>query len=159
MDILEYKCNICKKKYASYNSLWLHKYKYHSSGKPQNTHFITSKTSKLPQSISEKQNLHCTHCNKLLSRLDNLKRHEKTCKMNQFEFKNKDEIIELKLKTLQDTLEIKHKQEMEQFKNDLLKSLKIDKKELNKINNQLNLNQQNNINNNNNYFQLGYENF
>ena len=56
-------------------------------------------------------------------------------------------------------LKKKIEEEIKNLKNIIQQSLKIDKKELNKINNQLNLNQQNNINNNNNYFQLGFENF
>jgi len=169
MDRLEYKCNICKKDYSSYKSVWLHNYKYHpkidniilSHPKPSDkSDYKPPHKSKISKNNDLKtEGYKCKYCNNIYKHFQSRWKHEQKCSIKIVESKNKDDLIELKLKILQDTLEMKHKQEMEQFKNDLLKTLKIDKKELNKINNQLNLNQQNNINNNNNYFQLGFENF
>jgi phage FluMu protein Com len=58
---MEYKCHICNKNYSSYQSLWIHNKKYHKE---------IIKT------------INCTFCNKILSRNDSKKRHEKICKKN-----------------------------------------------------------------------------
>ena len=84
----------------------------------------------------------CRKCNKVYKHKQTRYAHEKKCKSE----KINDEIIVLK-------------EEIQALHKIIKESLKIDKKELNKINNQLNLNQQNSNNNNNYYFQLGYENF
>ena len=80
---MEYKCNICKTQYSSYKSRWLHMYKYHKNDiktLPQNN-------SQIPQNNS--QIYKCLKCSKILSRKDNLTRHEKICN-------NKLELNEIK---------------------------------------------------------------
>lgn len=62
---MEYNCKSCKKEYSSYQSLWIHNKKYHSVLIPHNSSI--TKTHK------------CKNCAKILSRIDNLHRHEKKC--------------------------------------------------------------------------------
>ena len=84
----KFTCKICNVNYKSSQSLWNHKSKYHMkpinttpsipSGDPSKPSKCTSK----PQVdvIENNKKYICKLCNKKLSRLDNLKRHEKTCK-------------------------------------------------------------------------------
>jgi hypothetical protein len=112
---------------------------------PQNNSQIPQNNSKTPQNNSKIYK--CLKCSKILSRKDNLTRHEKICN-------NKLEINEIKEKN--DKLE----KEMLELKNMLQKALKIHPKTLQKINKQLNNNINNGtVNNNNiNIVQLGHEN-
>ena len=146
---MEYKCNICIKHYKSYQTLWKHNKQFHNNV-PQISSTKLNISSKNPQ-ITSKYN--CCYCNKTLSRIDNLKRHEKTCKnINkqniemQLQLSQKEnEILKLKLK-----IEKTNKMHPKSFKklNNML------------INNALN-NNSNNINSNNtnyNILSIGNEN-
>ncbi|MBU3733943.1 MAG: hypothetical protein FGM30_05525 [Candidatus Fonsibacter sp.] len=65
---MDFKCNHCDKCFKSYQSRWNHiniKHKLSSSSKSSN---------------SSSNILECRYCNKKLSRIDNLKRHENNCK-------------------------------------------------------------------------------
>jgi hypothetical protein len=75
MEKSNYKCNVCNKFYKNYKSLWKHNYIYHKPDSSSNS----SKTSNSSSILSD--NFECNYCNKKLSRIDNLKRHEKTCKL------------------------------------------------------------------------------
>jgi hypothetical protein len=111
---------------------------------------------KLPQNNSKIYK--CVKCNKILSRKDNLVRHEKTCNnMNELELIKKENELELIKKDNEIEL---IKKEMMDLKNMLQKALKIHPKTLQKINKQLNNNNINNgiVNNNINIVQLGHEN-
>ena len=35
---MEYKCNICNKQYSSYQSLWIHNKKYHTTKNKNDSH-------------------------------------------------------------------------------------------------------------------------
>lgn len=145
-----YICVICKKEYSSYKSLWNHNKTFHKKDSFKSLHNSSPElniTSKNPQNKSK---YNCCYCNKILSRIDNLKRHEKTCKnINkqniemQLQLSQKEnEILKLKLK-----IEKTNKMHPKSFKklNNML------------INNALN----NNINSNNtnyNILSLGNEN-
>jgi hypothetical protein len=100
----------------------------------------------------------CKYCNENFCDRTYRWRHEKICK-------NKDTIKEnSNKKKSEDEKELferfkKQMLEDEDIRTEILKALKIHPKQLQKINNQLNLNQQNNINNTSVYCQLGYENF
>jgi hypothetical protein len=161
---MEYQCKFCNKHYSSYQSRCNHIRKFHtddiSSNSPQNSSISEKISSKTPQK-SSKMLFYCKYCDKTLSRIDNLKRHEEICKekdANNKLISEKEaefEIEEIKKQNLQ------LKKEMEELKNLFQKSLKIHPKTLNKINNQLNSN--NNISNNTinqtiNIVQLGREN-
>ena len=97
MNKKEYLCKICNKNYASASSLWNHNKKFHnnidtnndnnlSSKITQKSSFFTQKSSFVTQKSSIHK-LDCIYCNKILSRIDNLKRHEEKCKIKQNEIK------------------------------------------------------------------------
>ena len=124
----KYKCEICKHDYSSYKSRWLHIKKYHKNNEKK----ITQSTQK------NSEEFQCVYCDKILSRSDNLKRHEKTCKKKDEDDIFKDEKIK----------EAYHK-EIEQFKADFFKAMKVHPKTADKINNQISSNNTNSNNTNN----------
>jgi len=132
-----YFCNLCNKFYASASSLCNHNKKFHKIETNNNTSNLPQNNLFLPQDTSinhnKKNKLECVYCNKILSRYDNLKRHEKICK-------NKNNIID------ENTLLKNEINDLKDKINILLKSNKIHPKKLQKINTQNNIN--NNINNN-----------
>ena len=147
---MEYFCKVCKKKYASYKSLWYHNNKYHKpdvnddvnvSEKPVNVSSI--KTSMFDN--EEEYNYRCSKCNKPFKFRQGKWSHEKICKENEVIIeKNKESEIELMKKQIEETKKesqkelAEYKKELEKLKAMLQKSLKIHPKTLNKINNQLN---------------------
>ena len=143
-------CQYCNKEYASYASRSNHVKKYHKQTTLNHSSETSNCTSKLPQ---KEVNIHknilaCSFCNKELSRLDNLKRHEKKCKEQ-----NKVSSVTEDLKKENEEI----KKELSELKTLLMKSMKIHPKTLQKINSQLNNNGI--INNNNFVIQIGNENF
>jgi hypothetical protein len=90
---MEYKCNICNKKYSSYQSLWIHNKKYHT----QTTTIIAQTTTPIPQNTTL-NNYECEFCKKKLSRQDSLKRHQTKCKMLKTEREKLKEEIKNELK-------------------------------------------------------------
>jgi len=85
---MDYHCTICNKKYKSYQSLWNHNHKYHTILNPQKLEYSPQTfSSTLPNSSNKllnKQNkkLTCDFCEKIFSRVDNLKRHKLNCDKN-----------------------------------------------------------------------------
>ena len=108
MESIGHLCKICNKKYKSYQSLWKHNKKFHNTLNPQptqiNSNNYSNNYSNNPQ--PKKKIYSCSFCNKILSRIDNLKRHEKSCKDTnkqnieiQLQLTQKEnEILKLKLK-------------------------------------------------------------
>ena len=140
---MEYICKYCSKTYKTNQSRSNHYRIYHTNKStilpqnstilPQNSTILPQNSTILPQNstILPQNNIYlCSSCNKKLSRLDSLKRHELKCKYNTT--KN-DTILELKNKNLELTNKF----------DQLLKLFKIHPKTLQKINKQL-------INNTNN---------
>ena len=124
----KYECKICDKIYSGYQSLWNHNKKFHKNDEIDNKDI--------------KNNRYCSYCKKMLSRIDNCKRHEFLCKQ-----KEKYNLTK----------------EFDEFKNsviDILKTAKIHPKKLQKINKQL-INNTTNINNgtiiNNTFVKFGRE--
>jgi hypothetical protein len=127
----EYKCEKCNKFYSSKSSLCNHNKRFH---KP-----IASESPQFPQSLlnissnssndNESNNSiciqnQCKYCNKILSRIDNLIRHEKICKSKP---------------KIEETTELKQEiHELKNTMNEILKTIKIHPKTLEKINKQLN---------------------
>ena len=140
---MEFKCDICIKKYSSYKSLWNHNKKFH-------TNILTPETPiHPPEQHQNKSENKCIFCNIIFSRKDSLTRHiNKNRCINE---KSKDDKIE---KIEKENIEMKA--EIAKLKDMLQKALKIHPKTLQKINNQLN---NNGIINNNtiNIIQLGKE--
>jgi hypothetical protein len=149
---MEYKCEICIKKYSSYQSLWIHNKKFHNLKIYNNT--ISNENSlEIIQTISSK--LNCRYCNKLFKHIQNRHEHEKkVCKIKEEKKekqKQEQEQKELQLKKEQEQNEINIlKNEMSELKSQLTKMINTKKSysKINKtiINNTIN----NNTNSNNN---------
>ncbi len=97
MEENKFKCNECNKYYKSYQSLWNHKKKFHSI-QPQNNLIKPQMNSIQPQNDSISSNvpinkLTCKYCSKIYSRMDNLNRHKKTCKLKEEIYNQNEEII------------------------------------------------------------------
>jgi len=132
---MEYICNYCNKKYASYQSRCNHIRRYHKTDvvvdvvenpKPVVVDVVES----IQQ---DKDSKICKHCNKTFCDRIYRWRHEKKCK-NTNEIKSEIEIMK---KQIEETKKESQK-EIENLKTMLQKALKIHPKTLNKINNQLN---------------------
>ena len=107
---MEFKCSYCNKFYASYQSRCNHIRNYHKNFSSN----LTQIHSIVPQISSI---LTCRFCEKILSRKDNLVRHEKKCKEK---VKEEIEISELKEKIEKEKAEMKA--EIENLKNLIKKS-------------------------------------
>jgi hypothetical protein len=166
-----FNCDICKKKYASYHSLWIHNKKYHLTNTKTNNINIDDTI--------------CLDCNRILKNKYLLKKHLSRCHIKKYNDanniqqkiininndKNNDNSIELKLKIKLAEIEAqKFKDEKESQKlkleqiekeKEILKlKLKLNKIKSNtnnnikNINNQLLNNSNNTINNITNNFQI-----
>ena len=146
---MEYFCKICKKKYASYKSLWFHNSKYHITKSIPECAPEKIPLPNCDQTLVTNSSNSCSICSKLLSNRHSRWRHEQTCKtknINELELMKKEiekskieaqkQIEKSKLESQKELAE--YKKEMEKLKAMLQKSLKIHPKTLNKINNQLN---------------------
>ena len=94
----EYKCEICDKNYASYQTMYQHNKNLH--------HDLNIKIGKV-----KPNKLQCEYCKKILSRIDSLTRHTKSCsKKNEHDDKKKilTEIVTLKkeIKELKETKKV-----------------------------------------------------
>lgn len=85
---MDYHCTACNKKYKSYQSLWNHNHKYHNTQNPQTSSSLpqtsSSKLTNSSDKLSDKhiKKLTCDFCEKIFSRIDNLKRHKLKCDKN-----------------------------------------------------------------------------
>ena len=152
MESIDHICKVCNKKYKSYQSLWKHNKKFHNTHNPHLTQINSTNSSKITQ--TKKKIYNCSFCNKILSRIDNLKRHEKSCKDTnkqnieiQLQLSQKEnEILKLKLK-----IEKSNKMHPKSFKK--LNNMLIN----NALMNSNNINSNNSVNNYN-ILSLGNEN-
>ena len=94
---MEYKCEICKKSYSSYQSLWIHNKKYHKND--------TNKQISENNTIINK----CEYCNKQFTRKNNLNYHIKNICKEKNKIKNNNEQFNNELFLI--------KKEIEQIKN------------------------------------------
>ena len=173
-------CTICNKSYKNKSGIWKHNNNYHNNLQhniPQKTQNLelnrrenTNNGNSAPQNTTkmrQSKSNECKFCNKVLSRYDSLKRHEQKCNFNNVinSSKNKDEIITMLTNTVkQQSEEIKHVKTM--LMDIMNKNCKVHPKTLQKINKQLN-GDNNTINENNgtvtnnityNIIGLGHEN-
>ena len=157
---MEYKCNICNKKYVSYKSLWNHNAKFHRENvvinfpKEEKNVVINS-----PVTIVKDSTI-CNFCGKKLCDRKYRWKHEQNCKQKEINVDKKIDDMKKEFEKQIEKKELEHKKEMTALKELLYKSLKVHPKTFNKINNQL-INQNSNNNNNNtiiNIVQLGNEN-
>ena len=155
-DRAEYRCDVCNKYYASYKSRWLHIKKYHNNNVVKCSINVvddikncSSKSSN--KTLQKKIDCNtCKYCNKQLCDRMYRWKHEQKCKLSINI--NSTEIYEIKKQNE------KLEKQIEELKELVQKSMKIHPKTLQKINNQLNMNN-NGIINNNFIIQLGYEDF
>ena len=138
-----HQCNICKKIYSSYKSLWNHNKKFHIIESIESNPKVTLKSSignpkvTLNLSTNNINNFHCKFCNKIYKYKQGKYKHEQTC-INNNNIIKENTILELKEKNIELTNKF----------DQLLKLFKIHPKTLQKINKQLiNNNNINNINN------------
>ena len=75
---MEFKCNICNKQYASYQSIWNHNKKFHIDLSTQ-LHIPSTKSPHSSTLNSTVNKYCCKFCKKKLSRSDSVKRHELKC--------------------------------------------------------------------------------
>jgi hypothetical protein len=138
----EYKCEKCNKFYSSKSSLCNHNKRFHKpipSESPQLPHSLLNISSNSSNNNESNNSIciqnQCKYCNKILSRIDNLTRHEKICKSKP---------------KIEETTELKKEiHELKNTMNEILKTIKIHPKTLQKINKQL-INNNNNTTNNTN---------
>jgi len=156
VDRAEYRCEFCNKYYASYKSRWLHIKKYHNNNVVKCSINVVEDKKKCSNKCSNKT-LHkkidgntCKYCNKQFCDRMYRWKHEQKCKLSINI--NSTEIYEIKKQNE------KLEKQIEELKELIQKSMKIHPKTLQKINNQLNMNN-NGIINNNFIIQLGYEDF
>jgi hypothetical protein len=103
---MTYLCKDCNKEFKTLSGLWKHNKKYHNNNELN----ITQSNSFRPQNNSKlHNNLQCKFCNKILSRIDNLHRHEKICKQNINSVNNLTEINKLKKELMNEINKIKSK--------------------------------------------------
>jgi hypothetical protein len=148
-NVDKFRCNICNKSYKDKSGIWYHNKKYHiyiypqkSSNLLQPSSNLLKNSSKLPKTSSDKQikKINCDSCEKIFSRIDNLKRHKLKCNKNKYEQISKDETIDNLQKQLDDV-----KKTLMEIIN---KKCKIHPKTLQKINKQLNIDNNGIINEN-----------
>jgi hypothetical protein len=159
--ITDFHCKLCKKYYASYQSLWIHNKKFHNKNVIANVvSVVPNVVSVVPNVVSnvvsnvisnnkiilfKNKQYNCKLCKKEFNDRRNKWRHEKICQQRKQLVNNKIE----NNKSIDNTIEKK----FEEFKNTILdiiqKEAKIHPKTLQKINKQLiNNNSNNTINNN-----------
>jgi hypothetical protein len=173
-----YNCDICYKKYASYQSLWIHNKKYHKSSSSST---LNDENDDDDDNNNNNDSIRCKFCNKKFTRSDNCNRHYKICRIKikkELELeKNQEleqtEVLTLKNKVVELESQLSEISELKTQVAELLKYAKIHPKTLQKINKNLinsnNSSSNNNINNNinsnnktktvinNTYVKFGYE--
>ena len=126
---MDFQCNICNKNYKSYQSRWNHMNKFHTSNISQ--HKAYDKPNDKPEKV---EGYECNYCKKIYVHYQSRWKHEQKCKDKK---NDKIQILETKLEN------------MEKIQTELLKSMKIHPKTLQKINKQLNGDNNGIINENN----------
>ena len=155
---MEYRCNICNKKYSSYQSIWIHNKKFHtniilkSSDNILKNSTNNAKSSDIIPKNSDDKIYKCRKCSKIFHNVKTRWSHEQKCKQPDT---NKFEELAEKNKELEKTInELKAQVSL------IIKEKgKIHHKTLQKINNQLNNTNNGFINNgniiNNTYVKFG----
>jgi len=129
---MEYKCNICKKNYKSYQTLWIHNKKFHTTNSSHDS-VNNIKTSNSTIDIENNKSLICKYCKKIFQNRSNRWRHENNCKTKINDLDKKK--LELELKKEEVRLAKEEKQILK-LKIQLQKSNDIDNitfKKLNKL--------------------------
>ena len=76
LTMFEYNCNICNKKYASYQSYWIHNKKFHNNDNVQNNDNdnVQNNDNELNNKIKQYK---CKYCNKTFNSNSNMYEHRK----------------------------------------------------------------------------------
>jgi hypothetical protein len=80
---MEYRCNVCKKQYSSYQSLWIHNKRYHNPSVVTIQQKINNNQPSNQPKINQQDNiakLTCKACNRVFSFVQSRWRHEQKCK-------------------------------------------------------------------------------
>ena len=99
---MEYKCNICNKFYSSYQSLWIHNKKFHSSIVIESNSIVTLKQNKSNPSIKTELSENdiykycCKYCSKKFKYKQGKWKHEQKCSVKNSNDSLKQELIEIK---------------------------------------------------------------
>jgi len=119
----EYTCEICNKKYSSYQSLWIHNKKYHITkskheNKPESKH-----SGKHNETVEYK----CNNCNKIYKHKQSKWRHEKKCNEKNIIIDNKLLQLEKKLDMILTNKQDKDLQKQQEIKgdNNIINSINI----------------------------------
>jgi hypothetical protein len=78
-----YECNICKKDYSSYQSLWIHNKKFHKDNNSKQSDTCINNTcikDECIKVITNNKNYNCRLCNKIYNNKQSRWSHEKICK-------------------------------------------------------------------------------
>ena len=141
-------CKTCNKNYKSKQSLWNHKNKYHIHQNPPISTIILQNPTKHHQIPPNNNKYQCEYCLNIFSRNDSLNRHYTRCKIKKSNQNSNDEIIDMLKNTVKQQSE-----ENKEIKKTLMeiinKKCKIHPKTLQKINKQLNIDNNGIINENN----------
>ena len=108
---MEYRCKVCEKVYASYQSLWNHNRNMHTCAVIQSNPMVIQKSSKSNPIInndtltSSTNNIMCKYCNKIFKYKQGKWKHEQKCCK-----KYEDNLYKQQIEKLTDDLEkLKHK--------------------------------------------------
>jgi len=129
---MTHNCNICKKKYSSYNSLWLHNKKFHSKQENKEVEHDDSK-------------IKCEYCNKFFYSKYTLKTHHYTCSIKNY--KNISIIPTIKINTQNKEIDSDDRLKLKIKLIELEKEKIIEEKEVLKLKLQLKLKSNQNITN------------
>jgi hypothetical protein len=156
-------CDICKKNYKSYQSLWNHNNKFHKKDDntyiiPDNTYIIPDNTLSLIDKKSLETKYECDNCNRYFNNYQNRWKHIKKCKnRNNSDLESdklKLEILKKEAEILELQLKLKETNNNDTFT--IKKINKLLKKSKNKINNSFNNNCNNTTNIVNNFNLIGF---
>ena len=100
---MSFKCNICNKFYASYKSLWLHKYKFHNN----NINIIKNNNDKSKEN-NEIKKYNCKYCNNEYKHKQTRWTHEQKCESknnsNKINDNTREELLKNELYEIKNTL-------------------------------------------------------
>ena len=164
---MKYYCEVCKKKYSSYHSIWNHNKKFHANEQTneQTNEQINKQTNEqINEQIDEQLNI-CDYCNKKYKNKYILNTHQKICSIKKYndqqnnvhnksiqiinnELLLKIKLIEAKIEQLK-LKQIKEEKQKIKEEKEILK-LKLELKTTQNTTNNINININNNIKNINN---------
>ena len=107
-----FKCEFCNKFYSSTNSLWNHNKKFHKTNDniiQTNDNIIQTndniiQTNDNKNEIKSKQSINCKYCKKEFSHRNSRWKHEQSCKTKIIHEPNKIELLEMKIKELENKI-------------------------------------------------------